>query len=220
MLILGGTFDPPHIGHLVLGECARTELGEEQVVLMPAGDPWRKTGNGERGTGIGEPRTGPSPARMRLVMTRLAARDANGRAAPGAAAPFVVDDREVRRRGPTYTVETLAELSAEGHSDLVLLLGSDALADLPHWREPRRLLDLARVAVAEKPGAIPFAGALAALEAVAPGAGERMLLLRTVPALEVSSTLIRGRVRDGLPISYLVPRPVDRYIARHGLYRR
>jgi nicotinate-nucleotide adenylyltransferase len=152
-------------------------------------------------------------------MTRLAARDASRLPAAGATPPFAVDGREVRRRGPTYTADTLAELRAEGHGDLVLLLGTDALADLPNWHEPRRLLELARIAVAAKPGAAPFARALAAVEGVAPGARERVVPLRTVPPLDVSSTLIRARVRAGLPIGYLVPRPVERYIAHHGLYR-
>jgi nicotinate-nucleotide adenylyltransferase len=218
MLILGGTFDPPHVGHLVLAGCASAELGEETVTLMPAGDPWRKT------VATAEVRR-PSPARVRLAMARLAVADANRRF--GAAAPsrndqqpvaVVVDEREIRRRGPTYTADTLAELGAEGAGEITLLLGSDALADLPNWHEPARIFELARVAVATKPGGTPFAEALALAEAAVPGCSARVVELRTVPPLAISSTMVRERVARGLPIAYLVPPSVERYIRRAGLY--
>lgn len=213
MLILGGTFDPPHIGHLVLAEAAREELGAARVVLMPAGEPWRKQAEPAAA------RSAPSPANVRLAMTRLAAHDANRRAHLAGPPRLVVDDREVRRAGPTYTAETLAQLAKEGNEDLVLLLGSDALADMPRWHKPQRIFELARVAVASKPGSVPVEVATRSVARAVPGAAGRMVELATVPPLTISSTLIRGRVAAGLSIRYLVPGSVERYIQQRGLYR-
>ena len=114
---LGGTFDPPHLGHLLLAEQAREQLQLDKVLFIPAGDPWRKAGREI------------APAAQRLAMTRLAI---EGNAA------FEVDGREIARDGPTYTVETLAELRAElgAGDELVFIVGQDALADLPNWRNP------------------------------------------------------------------------------------
>jgi nicotinate-nucleotide adenylyltransferase len=211
MLILGGTFDPPHIGHLVLAEHARVELGEERVVLLPAGDPWRKS---VPATTAG--RRAPSPARIRLAMTRIAARDGNR--ALGAPR-FEVDDREVRRKGPSYTADTLAEYHAEGHEAPTLLLGSDALADLPHWHEPARIVELGRIAVTPKPGETGVDEALAALEQALPGAASRIVVLETIPPLEVSSTQVRERIAAGLPVSFLLTRSVAAFISHRSLYR-
>ena len=193
--VLGGTFDPPHVGHLVLGECARVQLGLERVAFMPAGDPWRKAGRDV------------SAAGHRLAMTRLAI---EGNPA------FRLDAREVERIGPTYTVETLRELHAQGVDDVVLILGGDALADMPAWREPDVIAALARLAVAPT-GADADAGERAWLAAQigldAPPVAVGM------PPLPVSSTLVRERVREGRPIRYLVPDAVEAYIREHGLYR-
>jgi nicotinate-nucleotide adenylyltransferase len=199
LVILGGTFDPPHIGHLVLGECARVQFDAERVLFMPAGDPWRKTAEDAPA------RRTVTPADFRLAMTRHAiARNSS----------FAVDDREVRREGPTYTVDTLAALHAEGHTNLLLVLGTDALVDLPHWSRPGELVRLARIAVAEKPGA---AGAVPAL-ARAAGLGDPPEIV-DMPPLAISSTLIRARAAAGKPIRYLVPAAVEAFIHEHGLYR-
>ncbi len=184
LLVMGGTFDPPHIGHLVLAECARWQFGCEQVRFIPAGEPYLKRAAGREVT----------PAGLRLEMTRLATA---GNPA------FVVDDREVRRPGPTYTVETLEELAREEAGELVLVLGSDAAAGFGSWREPGDRRELARVVVAAK-GSTPVP---AGFEAV------------RMPRLEVSSTLIRERVRAGEPIRYLVPAAVEAFIFERGLYR-
>jgi nicotinate-nucleotide adenylyltransferase len=193
--ILGGTFDPPHVGHLVLGECVAAQFGCERVLFIPAGDPYRKTGTDtpeNRRAGVA-PRS-VTPGAGRLEMTRLAIAG-NER--------FSVDAREVRRSGPSYTVETLRELRAEGVRDLILVLGSDALADLPNWREPGEIRGLARIVVAEKtPGADT-------------GGFERV----DMPLIVLSSTAIRERVARGLPIRYLVTEAVERYVQEHGLYR-
>ena len=191
--LLGGTFDPPHVGHLVLGECARVQLGLDRVCFMPAGDPWRKAA-----------RDVSSPSH-RLAMTNLAI----------AGNPhFELDEREVERIGPTYTVDTLRALHAQGLDDIVLILGSDALADMPAWREPDVITVLARLAVAPK-GADQSEQAWLAAQA---GLREPPIPV-DMPPLPVSSTLVRERVRARLPIRYLVPEAVEEYIRLHGLYR-
>lgn len=191
--ILGGTFDPPHIGHLFLAECARHQFRLARVLFMPAGDPYRKEGRRV------------SAAAHRLEMTRLAIA---GNPA------FVLDDRECQRAGPTYTVDTLEELAAEGHRDLLLILGLDAVADMPRWKDAPRIAALARLAVALK-GASPDELARLSREAGLPHVPDVL----DMPPLPLSSTLIRQRAASGLPIRYLVPDPVARYIATHSLYR-
>ena len=200
LILLGGTFDPPHIGHLVLGECARVQFGAGRVFFIPAGDPWRKTASAPAPLGAAPPEhRDVTPVEHRVAMTRLAV----------ASNPaFVVDEREVRRGGPSYTVDTLEELRAEGHRDLVLVLGPDALADLPNWREPERIIQLATLAVAPKPGSPPPVGPVPPHITI------------DMPPLAVSSTVLRERVAAGKPIRYLVPEEVERYIHEHGLYRR
>jgi nicotinate-nucleotide adenylyltransferase len=184
LILLGGTFDPPHIGHLVLAELAWQEFGG-RVLFLPAGDPWRKAGT---------PVTG---AEHRLAMTELAT-DPNPH--------FAVDAREVRREGPTYTVETLEELCSEGHDRLLLVLGSDALRDMEHWKEPQRIRELATLVVATRPGDDgPEAAGVTPMQ---------------MPAIDVSSTAIRERVAAGKTIRYLVPDAVRDYIAHHQLYAR
>lgn len=191
--LLGGTFDPPHVGHLALGECARVQFRLDRVCFMPAGEPWRKAGRGV------------TPAAHRLAMTNLAI----------AGNPhFFLDEREIERIGPTYTVDTLRELHAEGMDDLILILGSDTLADMPAWREPDVITALARLAVASKgvdEGEQAWLAAQVGLDA-AP-------LVIDMPPLPVSSTLVRERVRAGKAVRYLVPEAVDAYIREYGLYR-
>ena len=130
--VLGGTFDPVHLGHLRLAETAREQMGLDRVVFVPAGLPWRKAG------------ASIAPAGHRLSMLRLAT----------ACNPaFEVSDLEVAREGPSYTAETLEAL-AEAHpgAELFFLLGEDALADLPNWYQPERIRELATLAVARRPG--------------------------------------------------------------------
>ena len=140
----------------------------------------------------------PSPAAHRLAMATLAVADNPH---------FAVDDRETRRPGPSYTVETLEELHAEGHTNLVLILGADALADLPTWNQPARILELATIAVAPKPG---FQNPKSKIQNVA----------IEMPPLAISSTLIRARVASGQPIRYLVVDSVMAYIRTLSLYAK
>ena len=188
LLLIGGTFDPPHIAHLVLAECARAQFAAERTVFLPAGDPWRKTGTGERTV---------SAATHRLAMTRLAIEDSPA---------FAVDAREVERAGPSYTAETLEALHAEGETDLVLVLGADALQDMPQWKQPERIRELARIAVAPRAGGTSVA--ITHAQAV----------LVDMPFIGISSTGIRDRVAAGKPIRYLVPAAVEAYIREHALY--
>lgn len=195
--VLGGTFDPPHLGHLILAEEARTRLQLQSVLFVPAGDPWRKAD--QRVTS----------AEHRLAMVRLmVALD------PG----FEVSTIEVEREGPSYTVDTLAALHRQHGPGLELyfILGEDALHDLTQWKEPARILSLARLAVAGRPGDEGWPGA--DLEAIVPGLSERIVPL-AMPTIDVSSTGVRERARAGLSLRHLVPQSVEEYIRRHGLYR-
>jgi nicotinate-nucleotide adenylyltransferase len=193
--ILGGTFNPPHLGHLVCAQEAFVQLELDGVVLIPARTPPHKPVEDEPG------------ADHRLELCRCAVSDDDR---------FDVLDIETRRAGPSYTVDTLAELnSLAPDSELFLIVGGDVAAGLPHWREPERVLSLARLAVAKRRGTARsrVEKALAVL-----AGGERAAFFR-MPRIGVSSTMIRDRVRLGQPITYLVPDAVAGYISEHRLYR-
>jgi nicotinate-nucleotide adenylyltransferase len=192
--VLGGTFDPPHLGHLVLAAAARQQLDLDRVLLVVAGDPYRKAGRGV------------TPAETRLELVRALARDLDG---------IEVSDIEVRRTGPTYTVDTLEELARAG-GEWWFLVGHDVLLDLPHWQAPQRIVELARLGVAERPPAelhVPEA-----TRAAVPGI-ERCIDIVEMPALEVSSTDLRSRIASGRPTDVLLPRAVRALIDERGLYR-
>lgn len=183
--VLGGTFDPVHIAHLVLAETAREDLGLDRVLLVPTGHSWRKPGRSI------------TPGDQRLEMLRLAVAG-NER--------LEVSDVEVRRPGPSYTHETLEGLhAAHPEAALFFILGEDALADLPNWRDPARIRELATLAVAERPGS----------EGRLPGDVLRL----EMPEIAISASAIRARVHAGRSIRYLVPESVREYIEAHGLYR-
>ena len=192
--MLGGTFDPVHVGHLLLAEEAREQLVLEQVLFVPAGQPWRKAGKRI------------SKAADRLAMLRLAAEDNPA---------FEVSDLEVSHLGPSYTGETLATIRAE-HKDaeIFFIMGEDALADLPNWRDPDRIVELAMLAVARRPSDSPEDRDLE-LMAIAPG---REVWL-SMPRIDVSSSEIRERVQKGLSVRYRMPNAVEAYIRGHKLYR-
>uniref|UniRef100_A0A832HZW1 Probable nicotinate-nucleotide adenylyltransferase n=1 Tax=Eiseniibacteriota bacterium TaxID=2212470 RepID=A0A832HZW1_UNCEI len=202
--LFGGTFDPPHVGHLALAECAREALALDRVVFMPAGAPPHK-----RGRAL-------SPAAARLAMTRLAVR---GNPA------FEVSAWETRRPGPSFTVDTLRWL-ARRHpgARLWLVLGADSLDEFPTWHRPHEILGLASLAVGARPGARAGGrGAARAAHAAPRGARRGMPRGRVVwlgnPPLDLSSSAVRARARAGRSIRYLVPDAVARYAERHGLYR-
>ncbi len=192
--ILGGTFNPPHLGHLVCAQEAHRELGLDRVLMIPARIPPHKPVEHEPG------------AAHRLELCRLAVAGDDR---------FEVSALEVSREGPSYTVDTLQELTAnDPQSELFMILGGDIAAGLPGWREPARVLELATVAIAKRRGTAR-SSVDAALESL-PG-GERARFF-SMPRIGVSSTLVRRRVRSGQPIRYLVPDEVAGYIARHRLY--
>jgi nicotinate-nucleotide adenylyltransferase len=197
--ILGGTFDPVHVGHLAIAEEVREALGLARVRFVPAGRPPHKPG---------VPVTDPA---HRLAMVELAVRDNPA---------FEVSTVELERPGPSYAVDTLerfhAETRAEGRTpDLVFILSVEALRDLPTWRAPMRILELCRLAVVPRSGFRELPNAWAAEHF--PGLEARILLLPG-PQLDVSASAIRARVAAGRSIRYLVPDAVVAYIADHGLY--
>jgi nicotinate-nucleotide adenylyltransferase len=186
--IMGGTFDPPHLGHLVLAEAARQQIGLGTVLFMPAGDPWRKA---DRLV---------TAAHHRIEMTRLAVADNSS---------FEVDDREVRREGPTYTADTLRDLRAQtADAELYFLTGEDALADLSAWKSPEVIIEHAIFAVAPRLGSRPPAGLVPQ---------ERIVRI-DMPYIDISSTRLREMAGRGCSLRYLVPESVERYIRQNGLY--
>lgn len=193
--ILGGTFNPPHLGHLICAQEAYRELGLDQVMFVPAGIPPHKPVETE-----------PGPEH-RLELCRLAVSGEDR---------FVVSDLELRREGPSYTVDTLRMLSSQApDNELFLILGADIAAGLPQWREPEQVLELATVAIAKRRGTARSA-VQSALRQLAGGERARFFQM---PRIGISSTMVRRRVRAGLPIRYFVPDGVVEYIEAHGLYR-
>ena len=194
--ILGGTFDPIHIAHLIIAEEARVQLGLEEVVFIPAGQPWLKEDQPI------------SPAQLRMEMVRIAI----------AANPFFrVSPIEGDRPGPTYTHDTLLALREEWGSgaELYFVLGADSLQELPRWKEPKRILELCTPVVFSRPEYTDVS--LEKLDEALPGIGKRVRLLRD-PQIGVSGTEIRRRVAEGTPVRYLVPEGVERFILEHRLY--
>ncbi len=190
--LFGGTFDPPHVGHLALAEWARVQLGLDQVVFIPAGMPPHKAAKSQ------------TPAAQRLAMTRLAVR---GNPA------FAVSAIETRRRGPSWTVDTVREF-AQTHprARLWLLVGADMFDTFGTWREPEGILACATVAVALRPGSRRPRGTKWARV----GHGVEWL---DNPGLEVSSSALRTRAARGLALRYLVPDAVAKAITDLQLYR-
>ena len=192
--ILGGTFNPPHLGHLFCAQEAHIQLELDEVLLIPTHTPPHKRLRDDPGPG------------HRLELCRLAV---------GGDERFEVSDLEVRRDGPSYTVDTLEELHASVQdSELYLILGGDIATGLSQWREPERVLSLSTLAVVDREGT-PRAAIEAALDHL-PG-GERVHFF-TMPQIAISSTLVRRRLQARQPIRYLVPDAVIDYIERHGLY--
>lgn len=194
--ILGGTFDPPHIGHLLIAEESRSRLELDLVLFIPARQPPHK---------LNHPVTA---FEHRLNMLRLAL-DSN---------PFfTLSLVEAERPGPSYTVDTLRELREKSSAgdELYFIMGSDSLVELPTWHEPQELIRLCYLAVLRRPG---FEPDLKALEEIIPGLTSRVVFI-PAPPFEISSTEIHTRCEEGADIRYLVPNGVAGYIDEHGLYR-
>ena len=187
--LFGGTFDPPHVGHLAVAEACREGAALDRVLWIPAAVNPHKQGR-ERA---------PDDARLAMVRAAIAGNPA-----------FEVSDVETRREGVSYTVDTLGHLAHEHPTaDLVWIVGGDSLASFPTWREPREILRLASLAAYPRPGAD--------LSAVPGWVLERTALVGA-PRLDVSSTEIRARIAEGRSVRYLVPDAVREIIAARRLY--
>jgi len=192
--VMGGTFDPPHYAHLVLAETARVQLQLDHILFVPAQQPPHK---------VPQP-TSSAHHRTAMVEAAIASNPA-----------FSLSRVDLDRSGPSYTAGTLALLhQAFPGAELFFLMGGDSLAELHTWHNPAGVVRQARLVVMHRSG---WEVDLARLEQVLPGIGERLLWL-DVPRLDISSTDLRRRVRQGLPIRYLVPPGVDDYIRTHRLH--
>ncbi len=195
--ILGGTFDPIHVGHLMMAEAVRDEYGLEEILFIPAASPPHK------------PASQVTAAHHRYLMTVLAT----------CSNPhFKVSDIEMKRPGPSYSIDTVYALRRERGADteFFFLIGTDVIAEIATWDRVEELLGLCRFIAASRPGAEPDLARLRR-ELGDPGA-ERIHPLAT-PELSISSTDIRQRVRRGASIKYIVPAAVEQYIIKEGLYR-
>ena len=195
--VFGGTFNPPHIGHLACARAALAELGLERLLLMPVAQPPHKEAEADPGV------------EHRLAMCRLAAAGDER---------LEVSTLEAERGGPSFTVDSLRALN-QGHpqDELTFVAGGDMAASLPGWREPEEVLRLARFAVAERSGAERerVEEAVSGLR----GAGERLCFF-DMPRVDVSSSAVRRALAEGRPVRDLIPDAVAGYIDEHGLYRR
>lgn len=195
--ILGGTFDPIHIGHLMLAEAVRDEYELEKVLFIPAAQPPHKLGRKI------------SPAEDRYMMTVLATCSNPA---------FEVSDIEMRREGPSYSVDTVRALlrTSGGDTEYFFIAGTDIIREIHTWERIEELLSICPFIAASRPGCRPDVertrGLLGDL-------GVRQIHLLNTPELEISSTDIRERVARGASIRYIVPCEVEQYIYKKGLYR-
>jgi len=195
--VIGGTFDPIHYGHLAAAEEARVRMNLERVLFVVAGVPPHK---------LDEEVT---PVEHRLAIVSLAI----------ASNPhFEISRVDVDRPGPSYTVDTISILRKQWgqETEVYFIMGLDSLVELPTWHHPQRLIQLCRLLAVKRPG---FETDMAELEASVPGISSRVEII-DMPEVDISSSDLQQRVRDGLPIKYQVPEEVERYIMEHGLYRR
>lgn len=206
--VLGGSFNPIHYGHLLLADEALEQLALDRVVFVPAAAPPHKLV------------TSLAPAADRYAMVKLATADHP---------KFAVSDIELRRAGPSYTVDTL-ELLQAGGDELILILGSETFLDLISWRAPRRIAELARLVVVPRAGS-PFDPESAAAQKVlaaigmarfAPVDGARMpagtVMILHATSLPISASDLRRRVREGRSLAYRMPPAIIHYIDSHSLY--
>lgn len=195
--LFGGTFDPVHLGHLVLAEQCRDQCGLEEIWFVPAGSPPHKP-----------PRDiTPGPVRLELLEFAIAGHE-----------QFRIQRWELDRTGPSFTVETLEHFrSLSPENDFFLLLGADSIRDLPTWREPHRILQLAGI-IAVNRGSEDATDWRKLPEEFSPEEQARIQFV-SIPGLEIASRDLRARVRAGRSIRYLVPRAVEIAIQERQLYR-
>ena len=186
--MLGGTFDPIHLGHLRAAENAREAFALDRVAFVPAAEPPHR----------------PRPVSSALDRFAMVALATAGHAS------FVASDLEIGREGPSYTVDTVGALLGDGPASLFLIVGSDTFGEMKAWRDAARIFALCEIAVVPRPGVEDAAP-------VPPFAGARVSRVPG-PTLAISATAVRGRVREGRSVRYLVPDAVADYIAKRGLY--
>ena len=196
--ILGGSFDPPHNGHLMIAREAGERAGLDNVLFVPAGEQWLKEG------------TDVAPATHRLAMTSLlAASDAS----------FAVSDMEIIRSGPTYTVDTLRALrkASPPDTEYFFILGEDSVADLPRWHRPEELVTLCRFIAMPRATGSGRPDLSAAYDAI-PGLREKVTVLEDASRMDVSSSGVRQLLAAGAELRGIVPDAVVKYITAHRLY--
>jgi nicotinate-nucleotide adenylyltransferase len=194
--LLGGTFDPPHIGHLILGEYAADALDLTRLLYIPAADPPHKQAEQK------------TPVEHRLEMLRLAL---NGNP------HFAISRVDIDRAGPHYSLDTVQIVQAQyPEAELYFVMGSDSLRDLPLWHRPAELIRLCKLAVMRRPGAEVWPDMH---EQILPGLAERVVMIDS-PLIEVSSTEIVRRLGEGCSVRYLLPDSVLAYIQQHNLYTK
>ena len=195
--IFGGTFDPIHYGHLILAETAREACRLEEVRFLPAFSPPHKQ-NQKVTTG-----------KQRVEMLEFAT----------AGFPeFVVDQRELKREGTSYTVDTLTEMTGQfPEAELHFLMGADSLIDLPNWREPQRIAELAKIVAVNRDNR--SSEDLRKIVSNLPASIQRSVTILEMPNIGIAASDLRLRISENRSIRFLTPRPVERYILEHRLYR-
>jgi len=195
--IMGGTFDPIHIGHLVTAEAVRNEYGLDQVLFIPASSPPHKQ------------TMDVTPAIHRYIMTVMATYSNPY---------FYVSTIEMERPGPSFTVDTILALMEQfgDQTELFFIMGADAVQELPTWNNVDRLLELCPIIAAARPGC---SSAIDGIIQYFGAVGQNRIHRLVTPELEISSTDIRERVRTGHSVKYIVPDSVESYILKEGLYR-
>jgi nicotinate-nucleotide adenylyltransferase len=202
-LCVGGSFDPVHFGHLRCATAAAEQLGLETVLLIPASVSPHKMGTSRHA----------AKPHDRLAMCRLAAEEMNQQTACDGSVRFQIDDLELQRPPPSYTIDTVRALRSRGWDTVHWMIGADQLAALPNWHEPQALLTEANLVVLRRPGfQINW-------DALPPSYQMLKANLVDAPLIDISSTMIRTKVNAGEPITGLVPASVERYILSNQLYR-
>ncbi len=191
--LFGGAFDPPHLAHVALARCAIQQLNLDVLHVLPTGQAWHRAAP-------------TSPAPQRVEMARLAFAGIAG---------LLVDPREARRSGPTYTADTLDGLRSEyPQAEFFLCIGADQARNFEHWQRWAEIAVRATICVAQRDQFTPASGYFA------PQVASRAQILGLdMPLMDVSSSSIRSRVQQGLGLAHLVAEPVARYIEHHQLYR-
>ena len=213
--ILGGSFDPVHVGHLALGRAAAEAFGIDRLIVIPTGNSWQKAGTTRAQT----------PAAHRLAMMRLALRPLAEARAQGC--EWTVDDLEVRRSGPSYTIDTLQALRHQSGPEaaLILILGSDQMRNLDTWHRWQELLDFAHIAATQRER-VPLAGLPEPVDRLVEQKGRQTLpdkpagsiVFFQMPAVAVSATVLRQQLGRGEMPEELLPPGVSDYIRQHHLY--